>query len=419
MGSAWFSGQKPFSLLGGGHPTGIPPSIPAKAVAGDVIVQRITQPARDDPQHRGQPPPATQSGENGERGVGAYPEALRLLEHDGFSRPRFAGKALAQPATGGFSLQRREPVTGPAIVTDQKADQAVAEIAESVEIDDERTRSTPGRGLRNLLAAGCWLTVSLRAADLAAQSYWHDDRERGVVRAEFLRPFLREFDLKTVTGALFLSASGPLGEHTRLEGELPLAFGGLAGNPESSARVAGNPYLGLRIQRPGSPISTQIGVRFPVIANLTTTSEFGIEAAAASDADRVEAFFYKRLTGRIGVEIRPSLPGTFLLGVRVGGSVFVPTEQPAADGDGGDTEFFLDYGGRIGAETASVLTAVALTGRLFVTSGGGSLADRTKHQLTGSLDWRRGVLRPGLLALVPLDDSDVDWVLGLRLTVVP
>jgi hypothetical protein len=191
-----------------------------------------------------------------------------------------------------------------------------------------------------------------------------------------------------------------------------MATGGSSGDPHSSAFLAGNPYLGLRLHQSGKAFSTQIGLRFPLIGNLSTSSETGVEAAALSDADREESFFYKTVTVRAGVEIHPVTSGSLLAGLRLGTSVFLPTE-------GGSAEAFLDYGGRIGLENGWVLAAVALTGRWFVTSSNGSLGDRTQHQLTGTVDLRRGPVRPGVLLRIPLDQSSLDAVLGIRLTLVP
>lgn len=260
--------------------------------------------------------------------------------------------------------------------------------------------------------AGALLALQLAAVTLHAQFYWFDEKgERAALRAELLRPFITGTRLKPLTGGVFLSASGKLGQSSRLEAELPIATGGLKDDPSGSAFVVGNPYLGLRLHQSGKPFSTQIGLRFPIMADLSTRSEAAVRAAASSDADREEAFFSKTVTARAGIELHPATSGSLLVGLRIGSSVFLPTE-------GGSAEAFLDYGGRIGLDTASLLVAVALTGRWFVTSDG-SLAERTEHQLTGSLDVRRGRIRPGAMVRIPLDSSLLDFVLGFRLTLVP
>lgn len=258
---------------------------------------------------------------------------------------------------------------------------------------------------------GLLITTHLVASRLQAQFYWFDDKgERAAVRAEFARPFISGADLKALTGGLFLSASGKFGQSTRLEAEVPLALGGLEGT--SSTFTVGNPYLGLRLHQPGKRFSTQLGVRFPLMTDLSLKSVVAVSAAAASDPDREESFFSKTVTARGGIELHPSPSATLLTGFRVGTSVFIPTE-------GGSVEAFLDYGGRIGIDNNSLLAALALTGRWLVTSDDGGLADRTQHQITGSVDLRRGPVRPGVLFRIPLDQSDVDWVLGIRMTLVP
>ena len=266
---------------------------------------------------------------------------------------------------------------------------------------------------------GLLLTTHLVASRLQAQFYWFDDKgERAAVRAEFFRPFIKDAQLKAFTGGLFVSASGKLGQNSRLEAEIPIAVGGIRGfssEPATSSNstvTVGNPYLGLRLHQSGKRFSTQIGIRFPTMGDLSVKSAVAVAAAAASDADREESFFSKTITARAGVELHPAPERVLLTGIRVGTSVFIPS-------DGGSVEAFLDYGGRIGIDNSSLLAALALTGRWFVTSDNGSLAERTEHQITGSVDLRRGPVRPGVLFRIPLDESDLDWVFGIRMTVVP
>jgi hypothetical protein len=255
------------------------------------------------------------------------------------------------------------------------------------------------------------LALALIVSEVQAQSYWNDDRERLVARLEFLRPFIEHTDLKALTGAGFFSLSGRIGASMRLEAELPLAAGGERGGP--SASLIGNPYLGLRFQKSGRTVGAQLGVRLPVHGELSSSEgEFAVAAAAVSDPDRLEAFFEHTVTARFAVEVRPATSGNFLAGVKVGASAFFPTEA-------GDTEVFLDYGGRIGLQSAAVRAALALTGRLFATADGGSLADRTFHHVTATVDLVGGRIRPGALLRVPLDESSVNAVLGVQLTVVP
>lgn len=257
------------------------------------------------------------------------------------------------------------------------------------------------------------LALPLFASGLEAQSYWNDDRERQVLRAEFLRPFIEDGGLKFASGAMFFSASGRIGSSIRLEAELPMAVGGESGAPGGVAFLVGNPYLGLRFQPSGKTIGGQLGIRLPARGSLSSNSdEIAVAAAAASDPDRLEAFFEDVVTARGAVEVRPDVSGNFLAGVKFGVSVLIPTE-------GGDTEAFLDYGGRIGLQSSAVRAAFALTGRLFATSDGGSFADRTEHQVTVTLDLIRGHFRPGALVRVPLDESSVNAVVGVLLTLVP
>jgi hypothetical protein len=254
----------------------------------------------------------------------------------------------------------------------------------------------------------------------SAQNYWADDNGRAILRAEFLKPFLKGDVLQFASGAAFLSGSARLGPTSRIEAELPVASAsiGAGGFGTGSSLRIGDPYLGVRIHREGQLLSGQFGVRIPLVgepADAAGAQALGVGALA--DPDRFEAFAPNVLTARAAAEVRHVEKGGFLVGAKLGGSLFVNTKG----GEGDNAEVFADYGARVGYQNPNLLAAVAVTGRLWVTQSGLSFSDRTEHVITGSLQLERGRVRPGILVRVPLDQSvreSLHATVGVGLTVV-
>lgn len=246
-----------------------------------------------------------------------------------------------------------------------------------------------------------------------AQSYWHDDVGRTQLRIELLKPLIKNADEDFTTGAAFLSASFRAGSAIRFETDLPVSRAAAA--DFSSTRI-GNPYLGIVRYRDERPISWRVGLRVPVASSVTTLGDLAAPAIGIlSDPDRFEAFLPDVLTLRGAFEWRQVKPGGLLLGAVLGPSVLIATE------DGGDdAEVLGDYGIRIGYRDEGVQAAASFTGRLVFTEDG-SLAERTDHRLNGTIELRRGTLRPEFLLRIPLDSSVRDAVgviLGAGLRVV-
>lgn len=246
-----------------------------------------------------------------------------------------------------------------------------------------------------------------------AQSYWHDDVGRTQLRIELLKPLIKNADEDFTTGAAFVSASFRAGSAIRFETDLPISHA--AADDFSSTRI-GNPYLGVVRHRDESRWAWRVGLRLPVASSLNSLDDFVAPAIGVlSDPDRFEAFVPDVLTLRGAFEWRQIKPSGLLLGAVVGPSVLIATE------DGGDdAELLGDYGLRIGYRDDGVQAAASFTGRLVFTEDDASLAERTDHRLNGTIELRRGPVRPEFLIRIPLDSSVRDAVgvilgAGLRL----
>jgi len=121
-------------LLRRGHAAGVKAAIPFETFAGDVIIDRITEAAGNDAEHRREPPDPAEPGKDRQGGIGTHPEAPGLFEHHGVEIS--GGEAAFEPNPGGLALERCEAITPMAIAGEKEAHEAVAEIAESIEIDD-------------------------------------------------------------------------------------------------------------------------------------------------------------------------------------------------------------------------------------------------------------------------------------------
>jgi hypothetical protein len=247
------------------------------------------------------------------------------------------------------------------------------------------------------------LASVLGGSPLPAQQYWPDRADGTVVRADFLKPFFKEEGFQFLSGVVFFSGSGPIGKSLRIEADVPLVRAGVSvvTLPSESSLRLGNPYVGLRIHRAGRPLAGYFGVRLPLASDPTSfAGNLAMDVGALSDFDRFEAFLPKVFTVRTGVELRSVSPGGMLIGAKIGPSLLVSTE-----GGGDDAELFADYGVQGGYEGAAVRATVGITGRLLATEEGGSFAERTEHVVTGTVELRRGPVRPSVLIRMPLDKS--------------
>lgn len=267
------------------------------------------------------------------------------------------------------------------------------------------------------------LASVIGSGSLPAQQYWSDRADGTVVRADFLKPFLKDDGFQFLSGAVFVSGSGPAGKNLRFEADIPLARAGfgvttLPSTPSQSSLRLGNPYLGLRIHQSGRPLSGYLGLRLPLASDPTTTAgNLAMVVGVLSDFNRFEAFLPKVLTVRTGIELRSVSPEGMLIGTKIGPSLLVSTE----DGGGDDAELFADYGVQGGYEGAAVRATVGFTGRLLATESGLSFAERTEHVIAGSVELLRGRVRPSVLIRMPLDKAvreETSVTLGFGLAIV-
>jgi hypothetical protein len=134
---------------------------------------------------------------------------------------------------------------------------------------------------------------------------------------------------------------------------------------------------------------------------------------AATDPERFESFGANLIAPRAAVQFGGRSPAGFVTQVRVGGTGMFGTGEAA-----GDPELLLDYGARVGSETARGFVYADFSGRLVATEPG-SLGDRTMHYVGVSGGVALGGITPTAEVRVPLDQSSlgVDYIarIGARI----
>jgi len=282
--------------------------------------------------------------------------------------------------------------------------------------------------LRALLCAVLLLILTPAAFP---QSIWLDRSVDKALWLEIQKPdftdeylgggfFSEPLQTTFATASLFLSArwrvSGPL----VLQAELPFInagvkdqmyidpFGDTVQVDGGSENQFGNPLVGLEVGLPGSPLSGEFAVRFPIVDD---EHEFSSSLGLFADYDRLEVFLPDIMTFTARANYRYRGPTGLLLQFRAGPAFMVVTEG------GGDPELFADYSAQAGYQGNRVTVLAGLTGRALITESDLSFNERTIHQLGLSASYAFGNFIPGLLFRVPMDDDlgDIlDFVFGIN-----
>lgn len=247
-----------------------------------------------------------------------------------------------------------------------------------------------------------------------AQSIWLDRSPDKMLALEILKPSLKgEENVSFTTAAYFLTYRTPLSKNVRFVGELPFAHGDFGRQVNffftrfGPGSTLGNPYLGVEVQREGSPMFVEIGARAP----LTSDSQFqAVTTGLAADFDRMEAFMPNTIpfTGMLNYRQKSASGLAFRL--RGGPSFLVGTS-------GGGSQWLLGYSAQVGYETRPFNLNAGLSGRANL-SGEGDYGERSIHQLGLSANLGLGQFRPGVHFRMPLDQDTregLNYVVGINL----
>ena len=192
-------------------------------------------------------------------------------------------------------------------------------------------------------------------------------------------------------------------------GEFPFANGADKDFDAEDTTTIGNPYFGIEHTSANGRVTTELGLRAPLVSE----ENLGTFVGLVSDfIDRAEAFVpnYVPITAAIGY-LGPADRG-LAVRVRGGGSVWIPTE-------GGDVEALVLYGIQ-GWHARRWLAGFGLTGRYIATGGELGVGQRFHHQVGGTLGYGFGSVRPVVEVRVPLDEDlreEMPYVIGIGLTI--
>ncbi len=260
--------------------------------------------------------------------------------------------------------------------------------------------------------AGLGALLAILPSQVAAQSIWTSQDESSSFSVEWLKPeFSDAEDMSFFSSALFLSGRVWVHDDVRIVGDLPLAN---VDYKEGKAGLAvGNPYLGVEVGAPESPLWGEAGGRLP----LASTNNSALGVGFWSDYDRCEAFMPHVLSvfalGNYQYQHRSGFSARF----RAGPLLWVNTDKGVS---GDRTEAYAVYSAQGWYDVDRARFGAGLTGRMIVTEADLKLDERTVHQLGVALIGKFGDVQPGLHLRMPLDKdlNDVlDFVFGMNVTV--
>ena len=242
---------------------------------------------------------------------------------------------------------------------------------------------------------------------------WRELAPRGVSLA-VLRPSFDGGGTSALTTINEVGLRWTIG-HAVLVGDLPFVNAKVDGAFSSGAMLIGNPFLGIASD-PASTFIGEFGVRLPVASISSVERGFAALVGLIGDFMDGEAYAEDLLSVRGTVGYRHRTPSHY--GLRV---AFRPIFVWPVGNNTGDSELFFDYGIQGGYESERASFGMVFNGRALLTESGGSVGDRTVHEMGAGGSMTFGQFRPGVIIRVPLDSDlsqSLNYSVGVRLEVV-
>jgi len=271
------------------------------------------------------------------------------------------------------------------------------------------------------------LGVTGAAGSLAAQEIWLGSGRRSAVSVEFLRPDLKMpgSDQSFASAAIFATGRLAVGKATTLVVELPYAFGRVTygyspggGGISGSGSTLGNPYIGIEGGRDGNSFFGELGVRVPLVSDQSLSP---LLVGTFADLEREDEFLSKVVTVSAFANLRASSPSGFVVRVRGGPLLWIPTAQYVLTSPGGPNsgaaELWFAYAVQAGYQSRSATILGGVGGRAILTE---DVSNRFIDQLVFSASYRVDGLRPGVSVRLPIDngrDQIVGSTIGVSLSV--
>ena len=247
------------------------------------------------------------------------------------------------------------------------------------------------------------LTLTAGVAPLTAQRFWLGPAPASAVGVTLAGAHFESERLSSSSGTVALRGRTPVGAGIILTGELPFARASFSEGGSGSA--IGNPWIGIESASPGT-VRWEVGVRPGIFSTDEESSDLAWVAGLLINFDSWEAWFpeVSSIRGAIAFGAIPDR-GVFASG-RVGATTSIPRN--------GDSEVFADYGARAGMASPGWIGWLGVMGHGVVTESGGSIGDRTSHQVELGVERRSGGVRPRATVrrYVGEDISDIYFTLG-------
>jgi hypothetical protein len=253
------------------------------------------------------------------------------------------------------------------------------------------------------LVLGITLTafsLAIPSSALLGQSMWRPQTSGKSMGMEISKPFFDGGQMSALSTTTLLWVQWPIRDKVQFVGELPLAYGSYDDEfGGESDFVLGNPYLGLRIGEDGSNLSGQLGVRLPLTPS---HNNLALGVGLFSDfISRPGAFWPDNvpITGTVAYQVRKD--DGLIFRVVGGADAWIATESDYGD----RVEAWGLYGAGAGYENEVWSFSGTLAGRAILTESGGSLADRTVHELGLDIGYLKASVQPNLFVRFPLDEG--------------
>jgi hypothetical protein len=233
---------------------------------------------------------------------------------------------------------------------------------------------------------------------------------RASVLFEALHPLYEDDDLDITSAAYILSGRVPIGRSSALLFDLPFAHVNLDDDlnlEDDTESSIGNPLIGISLM--SSNAEVQLGGR----PGLADDEDLALALIRPVDVMRSEAFDPDIGTVFARVRVKQPIDRGLVWGFDLGATVWLPEE------DQNENEVFADYGLAVGHVGRSARLTLRFKGRALLTEDDLDFAERSTHQLGMYADFGSGPIRPGLAALIHLDeDYDPQTAIGLSLKFV-
>lgn len=254
---------------------------------------------------------------------------------------------------------------------------------------------------RYAIALAALATVALCTGELHAQAPWVDRNTGRGVEFSFARPGIEGSEQALLSGAARFAGTFPIRGNTLVHVELPVARAGFEG--ESNTMV-GAPYIGLVGGAPQKDVRYQIGVR---LAMRASDGDLASIIGALTDYEHYEAYLTDLIGIRTSMQFGRVSESGLLAQVRLGGTLLIPT-----GGDGFDREAFVDYGARVGTETARGFLIADVSGRMLASASNLSFRERTVHFVGLSGGVAVGQVTPAVEVRFPINEefNDMDMI---------